>query len=150
MAVVEAKRTSKDPKVGTQQAKLYADCLEKMTGRRPILFMTNGFDTYVWDDLAAPQRRASGIFAKSDLEKLLSRRTQQKELETVVIQDGITDRYYQKEAIRAVCGNIKDGHRRSLLVGNFSSAASLIARAAKNFVFSTAMPHARRKNWSVT
>lgn len=130
LAVVEAKRTSKDPKVGTQQAKLYADCLEKMTGRRPILFMTNGFDTYVWDDLAAPQRRASGIFAKADLEKLLSRRTQQKELETVVIQDGITDRYYQKEAIRAVCGNIKDGHRKSLLVmatgtGKTRTASSL-------------------------
>lgn len=130
LAVVEAKRTSKDPKIGTQQAKLYADCLEQMTGRRPIMFMTNGFDTYVWDDLSSPQRSASGIFAKSDLEKLMNRRTQQNELETIVIQDAITDRYYQKEAIRAVCGNIKAGHRKSLLVmatgtGKTRTASSL-------------------------
>lgn len=59
--------------------------------------MTNGFDTYVWDDLAAPQRRASRIFAKSDLEKLLSRRTQQKSWRTVVIQDGIADAAIKKK-----------------------------------------------------
>lgn len=130
LAVVEAKRTSRDPKVGTHQAKLYADCLEQMTGRRPILFMTNGFETVIWDDCTSPQRKVSGLFSRSDLEKLISRRTQRKNLDEVKIQDSITDRYYQKEAIRAVCQNIVTGHRKSLLVmatgtGKTRTASSL-------------------------
>ncbi|MGI6091902.1 MAG: DEAD/DEAH box helicase family protein [Negativicutes bacterium] len=116
LAVIEAKRTSKDPKIGTHQAKLYADCLERMTGRRPIMFMTNGFEFYIWDDCSAPRRKISGIFSKADLEKLMNRRSQRKNLAEVKIQDSITDRYYQKEAIRAVCENIESGHRKSLLV----------------------------------
>src|SRR5699024_4546137 len=50
LAVVEAKRTSVDLYQGKQQAKLYADCIEKMHGQRPIIFFTNGFDTRIWDD----------------------------------------------------------------------------------------------------
>ena len=130
LAVVEAKRTAKDPKIGAQQAKLYADCLEKLTGRRPIIFMTNGFDTTIWDDRSSPPRKVSGIFAKYDLEKLISRRSQKKNLDEIPIQDAITDRYYQKEAIRAVCDHFAKGHRKSLMVmatgtGKTRTAASL-------------------------
>lgn len=130
LAVIEAKRTSKDPKIGIQQAKLYADCLERITGRRPIMFMTNGFETHIWDDKSSPERQVSGLFSKSDLEKLINRRTQRKKLAEVKIQDNITDRYYQKEAIRAVCDNIATGHRKSLLVmatgtGKTRTASSL-------------------------
>lgn len=130
LAVIEAKRTSKDPKIGTQQAKLYADCLENMTGRRPIMFTTNGFETYLWDDLTSPQRKVSGVFSKADLEKLMNRRNERKPLDEIPIDDKITDRYYQKEAIRAVCENIETGHRKSLLVmatgtGKTRTASSL-------------------------
>ncbi|MFD2611401.1 DEAD/DEAH box helicase family protein [Paenibacillus gansuensis] len=130
LAIIEAKRTSKDAKIGTHQAKLYADCLEKMTGRRPMMFTTNGFETYLWDDTTSPQRKVSGIFSKADLEKLMNRRSERKVLDEVLIDDKITDRYYQKEAIRAVCENITTGHRRSLLVmatgtGKTRTASSL-------------------------
>ncbi|WP_373233368.1 DEAD/DEAH box helicase family protein [Cohnella sp.] len=130
LAVIEAKRTSKDPKIGTQQAKLYADCLEKMTGRRPMMFTTNGFETNLWDDVTSPQRKVSGIFSKTDLEKLMNRRNERKALDEIVIDDKITDRYYQKEAIRAVCESVATGHRRSLLVmatgtGKTRTASSL-------------------------
>ncbi|WP_150274850.1 DEAD/DEAH box helicase family protein [Paenibacillus tepidiphilus] len=130
LAVIEAKRTSKDPKIGTQQVRLYADCLEQMTGRRPMMFTTNGFETNLWDDVTSPQRKVSGIFSKADLQKLMNRRHERKALNEVVIDDKITDRYYQKEAIRAVCENIMDGHRRSLLVmatgtGKTRTASSL-------------------------
>lgn len=64
LAVVEAKRTSKDANVGKQQAKLYADCLEIMYGQRPIIFYTNGFETYMWDDMEYPARRVSGFIIK--------------------------------------------------------------------------------------
>ncbi len=130
LAVIEAKRTSKDPNNGRKQAALYADCLERKFGRRPMMFTSNGFETYFWDDLSSPQRKVSGFFTKSDLEKLMSRRETRKKLNTVPISDKITDRYYQKEAIRAVCEHIEKGFRKALLVmatgtGKTRTASSL-------------------------
>lgn len=130
LAVVEAKRTSADPIKGEQQAKLYADCLEKQYGRRPMMFMTNGFETWFWDDKSYPKRRVSSIFSKDDLQKLMYRRGVTKNLNHIKIDDKITDRYYQKEAIRAVCKNIMTGYRKSLLVmatgsGKTRTASSL-------------------------
>lgn len=130
LAVVEAKRASRDPNDGLHQAQLYADCLERKFGRRPMIFITNGFETYFWDDQTSPKRQVSGIFSKNDLQKLMSRRTERLKLETVPISDKITDRYYQKEAIRAVCGQIEKGFRKHLLVmatgtGKTRTASSL-------------------------
>lgn len=130
LAVIEAKRTSKDPNNGRKQAVLYADCLERKFGRRPMMFTTNGFETYFWDDLSSPQRRVSGFFTKSDLEKLMNRRETRKRLNTIPIDDKITDRYYQKEAIRAVCEHVEEGFRKALLVmatgtGKTRTASSL-------------------------
>ena len=130
LAVVEAKRTSKDPNAGRKQAVLYADCLERKFGRRPMMFTTNGFETYFWDDQSGPQRDVSGIFSRDDLQKLMNRRTERLELMSVPIDDKITDRYYQKEAIRAVCEQIEQGFRKHLLVmatgtGKTRTASSL-------------------------
>lgn len=130
LAVVEAKRTSKDPNIGRKQAVLYADCLERKFGRRPMMFTTNGFETYFWDDKSSPQRRVSGIFSKDDLQKLMNRRTERMDLMTILIDDKITDRYYQKEAIRSVCEQIGLGFRKHLLVmatgtGKTRTASSL-------------------------
>ena len=130
LAVVEAKRSSKDPNIGRKQAVLYADCLERKFGRRPMMFTTNGFETYFWDDQSSPQRKVSGIFSKSDLQKLMNRRTERLDLMTIPIDDKITDRYYQKEAIRAVCEQVGLGFRKHLLVmatgtGKTRTASSL-------------------------
>ena len=131
LAVVEAKRSSKDPNIGRKQAVLYADCLERKFGRRPMMFTTNGFETYFWDDKTAPQYPVSGIFSKDDLQKLMNRRTERVDLMGVTIDDRITDRYYQKEAIRAVCEQIQNGFRKHLLVmatgtGKTRTASSLV------------------------
>ena len=130
LAVIEAKRTSRDPNDGCTQAVKYADCLERKFGRRPMMFTTNGFETYFWDDATGPQRQVSGIFSREDLQKLMNRRTQRLKLETVAIDDKITDRYYQKEAIRAVCQQLEQGFRKHLLVmatgtGKTRTASSL-------------------------
>lgn len=130
LAIVEAKRTSKDANIGRQQAFLYANALEEKYGRRPMMFTTNGFETYYWDDESYPQRKVSSIFSKNDLQKLMNRREERKDLTTIRIDDKITDRYYQKEAIRAVCDNIVQGHRKNLLVmatgtGKTRTASSL-------------------------
>ena len=131
LAVIEAKRTSKDPNIGRKQAVLYADCLEQEFGRRPMIFTTNGFETYFWDDRSGPQRKVSGVFSKEDLQKLMNRRTERLNLMNISIDDKITDRYYQKEAIRAVCEKIEQGFRKHLLVmatgtGKTRTASSLV------------------------
>ncbi len=87
LAVVEAKRTSKDPNVGRKQVMLYADCLERKFGRRPMMFTTNGFETYFWDDKTSPQRPVSGIFSKDDLQKMMNRRSEHKDLMQIPIDD---------------------------------------------------------------
>ncbi|NRY60648.1 DEAD/DEAH box helicase family protein [Clostridium beijerinckii] len=130
LAIIEAKRTTKDAKKGKHQAWLYANCIEEMTGNRPIIFNTNGFETYIWDDKFSPQRQVSGVFSKDDLQRLYNRRNTRKDLNKIQIDDKITDRYYQKEAIRAVCNNIDEGHQKSLLVmatgtGKTRTASSL-------------------------
>ena len=130
LAVIEAKKSTKDPNVGRQQCSLYADCLERKFGRRPMMFTTNGFETYFWDDQSGPQRQVSSLFSKGDLQKLMNRRSEQKDLDKIPISDTITGRYYQKEAIRAVCDNLKQGFRKHLLVmatgtGKTRTAASL-------------------------
>ena len=130
LAVIEAKRSSKDPNIGRTQAVLYSDALERKFGRRPMMFTTNGFETYFWDDTDSPQRKVSGVFGKDDLQKLMNRREEKKNLDAVVINDKITDRYYQKEAIRAVSDNFAAGFRKSLLVmatgtGKTRTASSL-------------------------
>lgn len=130
LAVIEAKRSSKDPNIGRKQAVLYADCLERKFGRRPVMFTSNGFETYFWDDKTSPQRKVSGFFTKDDLEKLINRRDTRKKLNSITIDDKITDRYYQKEAIRAVCEHIEQGFRKALLVmatgtGKTRTASSL-------------------------
>lgn len=130
LAVIEAKRSSKDPHIGRKQAMLYADCLERKFGRRPMMFTTNGFETYFWDDRTAIERKVSSVFSKNDLQKLMNRRTERKALDSIPIDDKITDRYYQKEAIRAVCEHITQGFRRNLLVmatgtGKTRTASSL-------------------------
>ncbi|WP_427340445.1 DEAD/DEAH box helicase family protein [Caloranaerobacter sp. DY30410] len=116
LAVIEAKRTSKDPNTGKQQAKLYADCLEEKFGQRPVIFYTNGFETYIWDDFNYPPRKVSGFYTKDELQLLIDRRTSRLPLNNIKINENITNRYYQKEAIKAVCEAFERGDRKALLV----------------------------------
>jgi len=116
LALVEAKRSSVDSNKGRQQAKLYADCLEAQYHRRPMMFLSNGFETWFWDDESAPPRKVSSVFGPLDLDKLMQRRSGKRSLNEVPISESITERYYQIAAIRAVCDNIERGFRRNLLV----------------------------------
>lgn len=116
LAVVEAKRTSKDANVGQQQAKLYADCLEQKYNQRPVIFYTNGFSTHIWDDLQYPPRQVSGFYAKEDLQLLVDRRTNKTALQNAQVSNDITNRYFQKEAIKATCEAFEGKARKALLV----------------------------------
>lgn len=117
LAVVEAKRTRKDARVGQQQAKLYADCLEKMYGTRPVIFCTNGYEHWVWDDQMYPPRPISGFLKKDELVLLHQRRSSRKLLDDVILDEGIAGRFYQQRAIRRVGEAFeRDKQRKALLV----------------------------------
>jgi type I restriction enzyme, R subunit len=116
LAVVEAKKTIRDPRVGQQQAKLYADCLETMHGQRPLIYYTNGYTTWLWDDLMYPPREVAGFCKKDELDTLIRRREQRKPLDVAQVKDAIAGRYYQKRAIGSIAQHFVSRHRKSLLV----------------------------------
>jgi len=102
LGLVEAKRTKRDSRVGQQQAKLYADCLEKQFGQRPVIFYSNGYDHWLWDNLGNPPRPLQGFYKKAELELLIQRRAARKSLADAKIDESIVERYYQSRAIRRV------------------------------------------------
>ena len=116
LAVLEAKRTCTDVAKGRQQAKLYADLLEKKYGRRPVIFLSNGFETHIQDNLY-PERKVASVYSKRDLEKLFNLQTMRTSLSHVMINKFIAGRYYQEAAIKAVCDAFdKKNRRKALLV----------------------------------
>ena len=117
LGIVEAKRTKRDARVGQQQAKLYADCLEKQFGQRPIIFYTNGYEHWIWDDQRYPPRSIQGFLTKDELELAIRRRSTLKTLATIEIDRNIVERFYQTRAIRRVAESFEKDHlRRALLV----------------------------------
>lgn len=131
LAVVEAKRTTIDPKVGRHQARLYADCLERQYGQRPLIFYTNGYDTWFWDDLNYPERKVYSVFSKEDLQRIVNRRKQKIPFDSININSEITDRHYQKTAIQRICKEFSESRRKALLVmatgtGKTRTAVSLV------------------------
>ena len=144
LAVIEAKKTMLGAKKGKQQAVLYADCLEQMTGQRPIVFYTNGFETYIWDDMFYPEREVSGFYTKDELQLLIDRRRTRKDLSTFKVDRNIAGRAYQLEAIKRVAENLGKNHndryigtkRESLLVmatgsGKTRTAAAIVDMLTK-------------------
>ena len=140
LAVVEAKRTSKDAKIGQQQAKLYADCLEKEYAQRPIIYYTNGKEIYMWDDLSYPERKVAGFYTQDELQLLIKRRNSKENLEHIFIANNIANRPYQLEAVKKVCESFEQKHRRALIVmatgtGKTRTAISLVdVLTSKNWV----------------
>ncbi len=118
LAVIEAKKTVVDATLGRNQARIYADGLEKMTGQRPVIFYTNGFDVYIWDDSQNyPDRKIYGFYSKESLKYLINfQRVSKKPLDSVAIKPEITDRLYQQEAIKRVLEKFTGNYRKALLI----------------------------------
>jgi type I restriction enzyme R subunit len=125
LAVVEAKKTMVDPRRGKHQAELYANCLEAMTGQRPIIFYSSGFETYIWDDQFYPEREVQGFYSKDELQLLIERRTARTDIRQFEVDKEIAGRAYQLEAIQRVAentvsvnqqGELRGRARESLLV----------------------------------
>jgi type I restriction enzyme R subunit len=116
LAVVEAKRTRRDARAGQQQAKLYADCLQTQFGQRPLIYTTNGYEHWFWDDTTYPPRPVQGFHKKDELQLLVQRRTSAKPLAGVTINSSIVERHYQLRAIRRIGETFERDRQRKALV----------------------------------
>ena len=132
MAVVEAKRTNTSAEKGRQQAKLYADWLEKKHGQRPVIFYTNGHDVFIWDDHPAsnyPPRKLYGFYSPESLEYLIQQRSTRKPLAEVNIDGSIAGRIYQTESITRVSERFINKHRKALIVQATGTGKTRVAIA---------------------
>ncbi len=116
LAVVEAKRTRKSAQIGQQQAKLYADCLEKEFGRRPVIFYSNGYEHWLWDDANYPPRAVQGFYKKDELELMIRRRQSRTALARAPIDEKIAGRYFQVRSIRRIGEAFEKDHDRKVLL----------------------------------
>jgi len=116
LGLVEAKRTRRDARVGQRQAELYADCLEKQFGQRPVIFYTNGYEHWLWDDTQYPPRAIQGFLTKDELQLAIQRRTLRKSLTAENIDTAIVERFYQSRAIRRVAEAVEKDHQRKALL----------------------------------
>lgn len=131
IALIEAKKTSESAEKGKNQSEIYADCIQNMQGFRPITFYTNGFETYLWDDMISAPRIVSGVFQRCDLDKMIERRYHRKSLSSIKIDENITNRHYQLRAVTKCCENYEKGGRNCLLImatgtGKTRTAASIV------------------------
>lgn len=114
LAIVEAKKTSVEPEKGRHQVELYGECMKAKYGYIPILYYTNGYEIRCIDGIYPP-RRLLAFHTESELEVLLQRRSRS-DITNIKINDNITNRGYQKQAITAICDRLNKKHRRGLLV----------------------------------
>ena len=145
LAVIEAKRTMEKARKGRNQAQLYANCLEEMHGQRPIVFYTNGFETFLWDDTFYADRAVQGFYTQDELQLLIDRRTTRKDLRSFAVNKDIAGRAYQLEAIKRVgenlvvtdeSGKLRGARRECLLVmatgsGKTRTSAAIVEMMVK-------------------
>jgi len=98
VAVVEAKRTSFDPRLAESQTRFYVSEIERRQSFRPFAFMTNGHEIHFWDVGRAAKREVHGFFSPSDLRRLLDVRQQQNPLTSVQPKPDTVDHAYQLAA----------------------------------------------------
>ena len=138
LALIEAKRASKEPADGKEQARLYADGIEEETGLRPLIFFTNGYETWLWDDHGdsqSPPRKIHGFYSESSIDELIWRRTESKKLSDITPDEKILgDRDYQYQSLEAICSAYDSGKRRALAVQATGTGKTRLAIALADVV----------------
>lgn len=87
-----------------------------MHGRRPVIFYTNGYETWLWDDALYPPRNVAGFYTKDELSRLIQRRSRGSRLDVADVKPSIVERYYQKRAIGSIFAQFAASRRKALLV----------------------------------
>ena len=117
VAVVEAKKTSKDAELGQEQALQYAQNLQKIhDGAMPFVFYSNGYDTYFWESEFYPPSKVHGFPTREDIQWMAQRRETRKPLSVELINTDIAGRDYQIAAIRTLLEAVEAKKRKFLLV----------------------------------
>ena len=116
LGVIEAKRTSRNPREGEEQLRCYLDEIARQQPFAPFGFMANGLTTWFWEVGMAHPRMVAGFFTQADLERLLFIGQNSTPLTATPIDTRIVDRAYQHEAIRRVAEKFAAARRRALLV----------------------------------
>lgn len=142
LAIVEAKKTAEDAEKGKIQAKYYADGVEKETGERPIIFYTNGYDIYIWNDAKRePPRRLFGFYSKDSLEyELFQTHQREPTLGALNSKEPIVDRLYQIEAIKRVSESFDLRRRQALIIQATGTGKTRVAIALAEVMI--------RANWA--
>lgn len=129
-AVVEAKKTSRDAGVGQEQAKQYAEALQRIHGGpAPFVLYTNGYDRYFWDLEGGAPAKVFGYPTPLDLEWMVERRSSRRPLSVEMISPGIAGRDYQIEAVRRVLEDVETGRRKFLMVMATGTGKTRVAAA---------------------
>jgi type I restriction enzyme, R subunit len=130
LAVVEAKKASENAEKGRTQARLYADGLEKDHGQRPVIFYTNGFDIWIWDDHQGyPPRKLFGFYSKDSLQYLVYQRQARQALNTLSPKAEIAGRLYQVETIKRMTERFTNQYRKGLIVQATGTGKTRVAIA---------------------
>jgi type I restriction enzyme R subunit len=129
LALVEAKRTLESVTKGENQAQLYADSLEKMHGQRPVMYYSNGYETYLWDDQFYKQSRpVHGFYTKAELQTLMFRRSHRKDIRKAPIDTDIAGRFYQMRSIKSIAEHFAGNDKKSgKLIGTYRGALLVLA-----------------------
>jgi type I restriction enzyme R subunit len=128
LAIVEAKRTSKDARLGQQQAAMYADDIKRQTGKDVFIFLSNGYQIFFWDRERYSPREVKGFYTQGDLERLRFQKTQDA-ASPVEVSKAIVDRPKGIECVKRVVEHLQRGHRKGLIVMATGTGKTRVAMA---------------------
>jgi len=148
LAVVEAKKTLSDATKGRHQASLYADCLENEFGQRPLIFYTNGFNTYLWDDTFNIPRKVFGFYKKEELQSLIRRRGERLDLRSFQVNTDIVGRPYQLQAIQRVAEAMVTEKNHYLLGKNRKALLVMATGSGKTRTAAAIVDMMTKCNWA--
>jgi type I restriction enzyme R subunit len=140
LAVIEAKKSGNtNLQAGREQARLYADSFEQMGYQRPVIFYSNGYETFIWDDYQYnTYRPIYGFYAKSSLDYLIyQRHFRSAELERFNPDLNIADRPYQIEAIKTVAAHFQSQRRKALIIQATGTGKTRVAIALAELLLRT-------------
>jgi type I restriction enzyme, R subunit len=140
LAVVEAKKSGNtNLQAGREQARLYADALEQMGYVRPVIFYTNGYETFIWDDKQYnTYRPVYGFYSKDSLEYLIyQRQYRAANVEQFNPDLSIADRPYQIEAIKTVAAHFQQQRRKALIIQATGTGKTRVAIALAELLLRT-------------
>ncbi|MDD5474076.1 MAG: DEAD/DEAH box helicase family protein [Candidatus Methanoperedens sp.] len=130
IAVIEAKRTSRDPILTAQkQAEEYANDIKAQTGRDVFIFLSNGYEIWFWDRESYGPRLVKGFFSQSDLERLKFQGLTRENLTGFEIDRRIVDRSKSVECTKRVLEHINKGNRKALIVMATGTGKTRVAMA---------------------